>query len=149
MSTENNEIKENVTTSSTTSSTTTTSKVNEDGSTTSTITSQQDTVTKQPIDINIDKKTQNAINKVVNTIFEKYLSNNNTYKLLFFVLLLVLVIAAAFLSYFDFITVDTFKAIFDTFLNIFSDPTTSSTTTPEAVSQLINIDTINSFNSLV
>ena len=146
MSTENNEIKENITTSSTTSSTTTTSKVNNDGSTTSTVTSQQDTVTKQPININIDEKTQSKIIKVVNTIYEKFFSENKNYKILFFGLLIFLVLAAAFLSYYDYITIDSFKAIFNTFLNIFSDPSISNTA--ETVSQF-NGSNINNILSIV
>lgn len=92
--------------------------------------------TKSPVDIELSENTKKNISNTIKTVFEKYLSNNNTYKLLFFSLLVIIVLAAAFLSYFDFITVDTFKSILDTFLNIFSDPDTTQTTT-QSVSQYL------------
>lgn len=76
------------------------------------------TTEKTPIDITIDENTQSFIKG----FFEKYVSGNSTYKSLFFFVLIIVVLAAAVLSYFGYITPDTFKGILDTFLNLFSEP---------------------------
>lgn len=85
-------------------------------------TTKEETVVKNPIDINISEDTQQSIVTTIKNFFSKYASGNSTYKLLFYSVLILVVFVSAVLSYFGVITTDSFKDILDTFLNIFSEP---------------------------